>query len=390
MSKSRQRRNRKQRPGLPSGVGFSPSSSQPPAPQGFQKPVDEIPASESDRLLGQLRKKEGSWVDWGQSCLQLQQSGLTPVDIFEATGFEATHQNLVIVAAQVFQSLVRGGADDDIVAFFEGRGSDVLYELRILTESDRVAAATLAMQRGLDCDEAREVARALKEFRYLRDLPDGFEDDPGDAAAYQCWRLARQKSDLQERSRLIAQALRFVSSSTARRKIEALLTDFTVVRNQPAPRLPNFRLESAMEVPRILPVAGQLPMEASALTAVPFLDTEGEFDIVHFSGMGAWVALPNWQILMNSGDPVTVLCDSALLPNADENTPKEEVLVAIDREAQDWDRDSYFAVDDGGELRLAWFETPPELPILGKVILVLRPKRVFDEEVVKELWQVEE
>ena len=134
-------------------------------------------------------------------------------------------------------------------------------------------------------------------------------------------------------------------------------------------------------------------MESSALTAVPFLDTEGPFDIVHFSGMGAWVALPNWQVLMNSGDPVTVLCDSALLPNADENSngaPKEEVLVAIDREAKEWDRESYFAVDDGGELRLAWFETPPESQILGKVILVLRPKRIFDEEVVKELWQVEE
>ena len=389
MSK-RQNRNRKQRPGLPAGAGFGGPSEQPPAPKGFQKPVEEIPASESDRLLDQLRKKQGSWVEWGQACLHLQQSGLTPVDIFEATGFEATHQNLVIVASQVFQSLERGGADDDIVEHFEGRGSDVLYELRILTEGDRVAAATLAVQRSLDCDDAREVARALKEFRYLRDLPDGFEDDPGDAAAYQCWRLARQKTDLQERSRLIAQGLRFVSSSTARKKIEALLTDFTVVKSRPAPRLPTFRLESAMEVPRILPVAGQLPMESAALMAVPLLEPEEPFDIVHFSGMGAWVAVPNWQVLMNSGDPVTVLCDSALLPGATEDTPKEEVLVAIDRANQEWERDSYFAIDDDGELRLAWFEEPPELEILGKVVLVLRPKRIFDEEVVKELWQVEE
>ena len=389
MSK-RQNRNRKQRPGLPAGAGFGGPSEQPPAPKGFQKPVEEIPASESDRLLDQLRKKQGSWVEWGQACLHLQQSGLTPVDIFEATGFEATHQNLVIVASQVFQSLERGGADDDIVEHFEGRGSDVLYELRILTEGDRVAAATLAVQRSLDCDDAREVARALKEFRYLRDLPDGFEDDPGDAAAYQCWRLARQKTDLQERSRLIAQGLRFVSSSTARKKIEALLTDFTVVKSRPAPRLPTFRLESAMEVPRILPVAGQLPMESAALMAVPLLEPEEPFDIVHFSGMGAWVAVPNWLVLMNSGDPVTGLCDSALLPGATEDTPKEEVLVAIDRANQEWERDSYFAIDDDGELRLAWFEEPPELEILGKVVLVLRPKRIFDEEVVKELWQVEE
>ncbi|MEM1427125.1 MAG: RuBisCO accumulation factor 1, partial [Cyanobacteria bacterium P01_H01_bin.130] len=213
---------------------------------------------------------------------------------------------------------------------------------------------------------------------------------PGDAAAYQCWRLARQKSDLQERSRLIAQGLRFVSSSTARKKIESLLTDFTVVKARPAPRLPTFRRESAMEVPRILPVAGQLPMEAAALLAVPLLEPEDPFDIVHFSGMGAWVAVPNWQVLMNSGDPVTVLCDSALLPGATDDSPKEEVLVAIDRAEKNWERDSYFAIDDGGELRLAWFEEPPELEILGKVVLILRPKRIFDEEVVKELWQVEE
>jgi len=53
-----------------------------------------------------------------------------------------------------------------------------LYELRLLTQSERAAAAELILSHRLDADEAREVARDIKEFSRLRTLPAGFPTIP--------------------------------------------------------------------------------------------------------------------------------------------------------------------------------------------------------------------
>jgi hypothetical protein len=82
---------------------------------------------------------------------------------------------------------------------------------------------------------------------------------PGDAVAHQCWKSARQQPDLQKRSHLIARGLNFVHSQTARQKIEQLLTNFAYKTN-PTPLIPLYRLESEAELPRVLPVVGQLPL----------------------------------------------------------------------------------------------------------------------------------
>jgi len=70
---------------------------------------------------------------------------------------------------------------------------------------------------------------------------------------------------------------------------------------------------------------------------------------------------------------------------------QEEVLIVVDRADRTWKEDSYFAIADAeDQLQLNWFETPPEVQILGRVILLLRPKKVLDEAYTKELWQFEE
>ncbi|WP_265583307.1 RuBisCO accumulation factor 1 [Synechocystis salina] len=67
-------------------------------------------------------------------------------------------------------------------------------------------------------DEAKELAKAFQEFGYLSQLPEGFTDHPGDALAYQCWKLARQKKNLPERTRLIVKGLKFAHSPTPARR----------------------------------------------------------------------------------------------------------------------------------------------------------------------------
>jgi len=352
-------------------------------------PTSPEPEIDAKELLQSLRRKEGTWVEWGKACQQLQKAGYNPQEIFEETGFEPIQQNQLIVAAQIYTSLVNGNAPADVLAHFEQKGSDSLYELRVLTQSERVAAAELLLTKNIDSEGVREVARAIKELARMTKLPDGFSSHPGDAVAYQCWKLVRQKEDLHERSHLIARGLNFAHTQTARQQIEKLLTDFTVVKTRPAPRLPIYRLETEAELPRILPVVGKLPLTKADLQAVTLVDEAGPFQLVRFSGVGAWVAVPGWQVVLKAEDPVVILSDSDTLPTDPPGKP-EEVLVVIDRAQREWDADSYFIVEPAGQLEFRWFEQTPDIPILGRIILVMHPKRILDEEFTKELWQIDE
>lgn len=363
------------------------------------KPMTEVPFNapqpdaqtdiDEEGLLRSLRRKEGTWVEWGQACQTLQKAGYSPQRIFEETGFEPIQQNQIIVAAQVYHSILNAGVSEAVRQHFGFRGSDVLYELRVLTQTERAAMAEFALEKSLDMDEVHEAAKAVKDFSRLNNKPEGFTDHPGDAIAHQAWKLARQQADLQERSRLIARGLRFAHSNTARQQVEQLLTDFTVTPATPPPRLPIYRLEATEELPRLLPVAGKLPLTTADLQAVPLVEEIEPFRMVKFSGTGAWVPVPGWQVILAAEDPVVILCDSEALP-LPPPAGSEEVLVVVDRAEREWDSRRYCVVDQAGQLQIQWFEHPPQAPILGQVILVMRPKKVLDEDYTKEIWQIDE
>jgi hypothetical protein len=357
----------------------------PPNAQNPENAADDV----AQELLLKLRQKQGTWVEWGVAIASLQKAGYNPQDIFEATGFEPIQQNQVIVGAQVYNCLEKFGASEAARSHYATRGSDVLYELRLLTQEDRATAAELTFVHKLDLDETRDVAKAIKDFSYFATLPEGFTAHPGDAIAYQSWKLARQNTDLQQRSRLIAKGLRFAHTQTARQKIEQLLTDFTVLPKRPAPILPFYRLESEEELPRILPVVGELPLTRQALQAVPIVTEIQPFRLVKFTGEQAWVPLPGWQVLLAAEDPVVILANSDRIPNNTQTQPTP-VLVVVDREEREWDDSSYFVVETAGELDFQWFDTAPEIPLLGKIIVIVRPKKILDEDFTKDAWQIDE
>ncbi len=350
------------------------------------------PADDSinaEALFLMLRRKQGSWVEWGQACQQLQKAGHSPQAIFEETGFEPIQQNQVIVGAQVYGGLVQANSEPEVLEHFGHRGSDILYELRVFTQPERPAIAALAFAHNLDSDEAHDLTRALKDFARVRKPPEAFTNHPGDAVAHQTWVQAKQKSDLQERSRLIAKGLKFAHSASARKEIEKLLTDFSVTKAQTSPRLPLSRPDSELDLPRIVPLLGKLPLPVEALKAAPMIEEEGAFRIVKFAGEGAWVPLPGWQVIASAEDPVAVLSDGDRLPIPPDQA-SDEVLIIIDRAHRDWDDQSYFVVESDGELDVQWFADAPTEKILGRVVVVVRPKRFFDEEATKEMWVLDE
>ena len=360
-------------------------------PKADSLELDAIAQETIDTIKTQLRRKEGNWVGWGKACHTLQKTGLSPQDIFEATGFEPIQQNQLVVASQVFDAMVTGGVSDKAKAHYEVRGSDSLYEFRILPSDYRAAAADFAFENGLDSDQVKDIVKALRDFTYSDTPPAGFEKTMGDAAAYHYWRLARQQGDLQARSRLIAQSLRFATSAGARSKVEKLLVDFSVVKQKPAPRLPIFRLEDEADAPVIMPVVGQMPIPTDEYKAVPGIDPEEPFGIVKFSGTGAWVPVPGWLVILKAEDPMALLSTCGELPNAPDNmSATEPVMIVVDRAKRDWDEFSYFVVDAGGQLEIQWFDEAPPAQLLGGVILIMRPKRIFDQDYTHEYWQTDE
>lgn len=191
------------------------------------------------------------------------------------------------------------------------------------------------------------------------------------------------------RSRLIAQGLKFAQSPSAREAIEKLLSDFTVVPSRTAPLMPVYRLEVEEELPRIIPLAGSLPLKKIAFEQITALAVQEPFRAVQISGNVTVVPVPGWQVMLKAIDPIGIFCLSDRLPKSLGDKP-EQVLVVVDRQVRDWDVNAYFLIEQEGQLELRWFEEPPELQLLGQVILILRPKKILDENNLIEPWQMDD
>ena len=355
-------------------------------------PQDKQPQLSDTEIQSKLRSllhKEGTWIDWGKTCQELQKAGCEPAQIFEDTGFQASQQNLVIVAAQVYDSVAQGGVPEAVLSYFQGPKSDILHEFRILNQEQRAQAAQLAYDKKSDVDEAHEIAKAVKEVSRLSQLPGGFTNHPGDMVAYLCWKRARQKKDLQERSRLIAKGLKFASSQSAREAIEKLLSDFTVVSQKTAPLLPVYRLEVEEELPRIIPLVVTSPPTREAIEAVSGVEIQEPFRSINLNTGGCFVPVPGWQLILKAVDPVGYLSTSDRLPKYLSGRV-EQVLVIIDRAAKEWDINSYFLIETETQLELQWCETPPEGNIIGQLVLIMRPKKILDEGNITQPWQMDD
>jgi hypothetical protein len=354
-------------------------------PQDSQVQISETEAQE---LMRSLLHKEGSWVEWGQICQKLQKAGYSTQQIFEDTGFQNSQQNLVIVAAQVFENLVQANIAAEVLDYFKGPRSDVLYEFRVLNQQQRVDASLLAYDKRINVDGALLVSKAIKDVSRMSQLPEAFTSHPGDWVAYQSWKRAKAQKDLQQRSRLIAQGLKFAHSTTAREAIEKLLSDFSIVNSASEPLLPLYRLELEEELPRIVPLAGSYPLNSQDISAVEQIEIQQPFSQIKASG-GAYIPIPGWQVILKAEDPVGYLCPSNILPKYLGGNV-EEVLVILDRANQTWDNNSYFVVEIEDKLELRWSEIEPESPIIGQLVLILRPKKILDEGNITQPWQMDD
>ncbi len=349
-----------------------------------------IEAEEKEEIMRSLLHKEGNWVDWGKKSQKLQKAGINPQEIFEKTGLQNSQQNLVIVASQVYDSLILSGAKETTLEYYQGPRSDVLYELRILNHEDRLKAALVCQEKALDVDGAKEVAKAIKHFSRLSQPPTGFTPHPGDAVAYQYWKSAKQKKTLTDRARLIAEGLKFASSEDARNQIQQLLSD--IVNSESlvnAPLLPVYRLEEEDQLPCILPVVGSFPLSPDNLENITPLESQEPFGVVSLHEPLQIVSIPRWQVILLAKNPVVAFCNTTDLPNETQVKP-ENLLVVIDLEEKTWDITNYFLVNEGGQLRLKWLSRESEGEIIGKLLVILKQKKILDEANLEQPWQMDD
>lgn len=350
---------------------------------------DQVSDQDHAYLWESLRRREGNWVRWGKAFQQLQQQGESSLAIFEETGFTPSQQNQILVASQVYDSL-----EEAVSAKYASQGSDVLYELRLLPHQHRSRVADFIHTKGMTTTEVKEAVKAVKNLLLLPNLPNGFTDHPGDAVAYQAWKTAKETNDPAVKTRLIAKSLQYAHSNSARQAIEDLLGNLVRPKSAEAPRLPFYRFETEENLPRLFPVIGKLPLPIADLEKARNLSVIEPFGIVHSENDGSWVAIPSYQVVKNCQDGAVIVANTdslkVLLGNQLQSSHQEDLLLLIDRHQREWTNEQYVAVEKDGQLHLQWYEQSPAEAIYGTLLLILRPKKYFDETASQELWSIDE
>ncbi|GFP81758.1 rubisco accumulation factor 1 chloroplastic [Phtheirospermum japonicum] len=216
-----------------SSYGTQTTSQKPQVYQPYRPPPSPVPSHyrnlDTNARLDILSNRLGSWFEYAPLITALIQEGFTSSTLEEITGVASIEQNLLVVAAQVRDSLVEF-ADDETVSYFGSPGSpEILYEIRILNNPQRVTAARFIIDNGFDRKKAEELARSIKDFprRYGDRGWDYFdENSPGDCLAFMYFRQAHEHRSafFPELSKAaLERALEVVETDRARQRVEAEL-----------------------------------------------------------------------------------------------------------------------------------------------------------------------
>nr|XP_018439234.1 PREDICTED: rubisco accumulation factor 2, chloroplastic-like [Raphanus sativus] len=194
---------------------FRPPSS--PVPPQFRS-LDS--AGKIEILAGRL----ALWFEYAPLISSLYAEGLTPPNIEELTGISSIEQNRLIVGTQVRDSISQSLHEPELIAAFDTGGAELLYEIRLLSTTQRVAAATYIIDRGFDSKRAQDLARAIKDYPSRRGDVGWLDFDynlPGDCLAFLYYRQSREnKNPSEQRTSMLQLALEAAESEKAKKKLE--------------------------------------------------------------------------------------------------------------------------------------------------------------------------
>ncbi|KAM7269634.1 hypothetical protein ACFE04_025131 [Oxalis oulophora] len=384
--------------------------------QPFRKPPSPVPPQytslDAQGKLDVLSNRLGLWYEYAPLIPALSQEGFTPPSIEESTGISGVEQNKLVVAAQVRDSLIQSNTGNDIVREFDTGGSELLYEIRLLSVSQRAEAARFIVENKLDAKGAQDLARAMKDFprRQSDKAWTSFSYAfPGDCLSFMYYRQSKEhKNPSDQRTAALQQALDVAQSENAKNlilseiqgdkdgnDIEEELEDFRV----PVVRMKYGEVAEASSVV-LLPVCKAQESEVEIFDAPWECGTQGEFGVVVAEkSWKSWMVLPSWDpvVDLRNGGVVVSFRDARVLPWKVNRLYKEEpILVVADRRRKEVAADNGFylvAVSDdagGNGLKVERGSTLKDSEMtesLGTVVLVIRPPKDTDDNLTEEDWE---
>ncbi|KAH7571853.1 hypothetical protein ACOSQ2_014940 [Xanthoceras sorbifolium] len=382
--------------------------------QPFRPPPSPLPPKfrslDTAGRIDVLANRLGLWFEYAPLIPALYQEGFLPPSIEEATGISGVEQNRLVVAAQVRDSLVQSDTDPEILDFFDTGGFELLYEIRLLSATQRAAAARYLVENKLDAKGAQDLARAMKDFPRRRgDIAwEKFNYVlPGDCLSFMYYRQSREhKNPSEERTSALQLALDVAESEDAKIVIVKELEGDSGGEESrdgvvdgvrvPVVRLKLGEVSEASNVV-VLPVCRAEEKEREILEAPWECQNEGEFGVVVAEkGWKRWVVLPGWEPVygLRKGGVVVSFGDARALPWKVNRWYKEEaILVVADRGRKEVmaDEGFYLVAVDGEGLKVERGTALKERGVvesLGTVVMVVRPPREeTDDQMGDDDWE---
>ncbi|KAK1353377.1 Rubisco accumulation factor 1 [Heracleum sosnowskyi] len=379
--------------------------------QPFRPPPSPVPPQfrslDANARLEILSNRLGLWFEYAPLIPSLTREGFAAPTIEEVTGLTGVEQNQLIVGCQVRDSLVQSKLEDEVLAFFDLGGAQLLYEIRLLSVSQRAKAARLIANEKFDVKSAQELARAIKDYP-RRKKEKGWEcfeyTSPRDCLAFMYYRLALEHQSLEPRELGLEKALEMAETERAKNRI---LKD---LRGKSGDGVEEESVAKAVKVPVVRMKVGEVS-EATSVAVLPVCRSEerekevvdapwecgtaGEFGVVVAEKpWSRWVVLPGWEpvVGLKRGGVVVGFSDARALPWKVNRWYKEEsILVVADRKVKQVTIDDGFYLvckDDG--LKVQRGSALKELGVaesLGTVVLVVRPPREDTENQLEEDWE---
>ncbi|GAB4836047.1 Rik1-associated factor 1 [Ancistrocladus abbreviatus] len=389
--------------------------------QPFRLPPSPLPSQyrnlDTAGRIDILCNRLGLWFQYAPLISALSHEGFTPPSIEELTGISGVEQNRLVVATKVRESLLESPQlDPDALSYFDNGGAELLYEIRLLSATQRAAAACYLVENRLDAKGARDVARAIKDFPLRRGDPGWESFDyslPGDCLSFMYFRQSGEhKNPSGKRTAALELALKVAGSEKAKKRVLKELEDkgegtkgeeeFDDVR-VPVVRMKTGEVAEASKVV-VLPVCREEEKE-DGVSRAPFeCGSEGAFGIVASDKVwDRWVVLPGWEPVVGlggKGGVVVSFGDARALPWKGNRWYKEEpILVVADRGRKEVTMNHGFYLvmmcDDnggaGGSLKVERGSALKDKGVkesLGTVVLVVRPpKEEIEDQLSDDDWE---
>ncbi|KAK6136088.1 hypothetical protein DH2020_030193 [Rehmannia glutinosa] len=410
---------------IPSSSSSTSRKQQQQLYQPFRPPPSPLPPHyrnlDTNARLEVLTNRLGTWFEYAPLIPSLIQEGFTSSTLEEITGIASIEQNLLVVAGQVRDSLVQF-ADDETVSYFDFPGGpEILYEIRILNNEQRVVAARFIIENNFEGKRAEELARSMKDFprRYGDRGWDSFDgNSPGDCLAFMYYRQAQEHKSASspEMTRAaLEKSLEVVETERAKQRVEEDLEG----KEKEGQGEGGLNIDDLIRVPVVRLAIGEVA-ESSVVVVLPVCRAEGreieveeapwevgmggEFGIVQAEkGWSRWVVLPGWSPVaaLKSGGGVAVAFPKAkgVFPwRSKRRDADEEILVVADRGRKEVEfDDGFYLVLGGGNgsgeegLKVERGVKLKEMGVeksLGTVVLVVRPPREeMDDQLGDDDWE---